>query len=86
MTFIHITITYFTHLGKVTVVCNQTGKALQVPVEKLSKENGEDLCAQDLLDGQNVLYEDSKGKTYDVTIRPSIGIINNNHNKFLFLE
>lgn len=56
-------------LGKVRVVCNQTGKVLQVPVKKLSKETGESLHPEDLVDGTNVLYEGIDNKTYDVTIR-----------------
>jgi hypothetical protein len=40
-----------------------------VSVDQLSKENGEDLTVEDLVDGNNVLYEDSTGKTFDVTIK-----------------
>ena len=39
-----------------------------VSVESLSKEDGESLSIEDLVDGQNVIYEGVKGKTYDVTI------------------
>jgi hypothetical protein len=51
------------------VVCNQTARQLKVSVDQLSKENGEDLTVEDLVDGNNVLYEDSTGKTFDVTIK-----------------
>ena len=56
-------------LDKVRVMCNQTGKILQVSLDNLSKENGEDLWEKDLVDGQNVIYSASDGKSYDVTIK-----------------
>jgi hypothetical protein len=44
-------------------------------MDKLSKENGEHFQSQDIIEGTNVIYEESFGKTFDVTIQQSI-IIN----------
>lgn len=45
-------------------------KAFHASVEELSKENGEGLYQEDIVDGNNVLYENDGGKSCDVTIRP----------------
>ena len=55
-------------LGKIKVSCNQTGRLLTLPLTKLSKETGESLTKNDLIEGSCVLFESSNGRTYDVTI------------------
>ena len=37
-------------------------------VDNLSKEGGESLEIEDIYKGSTVIYEDHKGKTFDVTI------------------
>ena len=37
-------------------------------VDNLSKEGGESLEIEDIYKGSTVIYEDYKGKTFDVTI------------------
>ena len=50
------------------------GKAFFATLENLTNENGEELTVSDIFDGNNVIYECSDGKSYDVTIREASGI------------
>lgn len=49
--------------------CNQSGRQLLVSIDNLSKEGGESLEIEDIFKGSTVIYEDHKGKTFDVTIQ-----------------
>ena len=55
-------------------MCNQTGKVLLATMAHLSKENGEPLGKDDIIDGKTVIYESSNGKTYYITISIIISV------------
>ena len=61
--------TIFVYIGRIPVVCNQTGKKMAVPLNQLSRENGELFSKNELVDGDCVMYQDKEGKCYRVTIR-----------------
>ena len=51
-----------------SVTCNQTGKIMPVPINTLSKENGEPVFKEKLRAGDQLLYE-FKNKAFDVTFK-----------------
>ena len=62
----------FSCLGKIKVVCNQTGRMLNIPLSALSFKSGEALTPADIKDGECVIYKTVSGKTYDITINEGL--------------